>query len=577
MTVKVGDQPMAQSALETGDGKRFVEVHDEDGRVSTIELLGPRCVIGRNPGLPVVLPHERVSRLHAAFISDPYDRWWIHDLGSTNGTFVNGTKVTERLLNPGDGVQIGPYRLLLRTSEKQRNRSSTVPPPRASEAPSTERGRVSVPARVESAATLAAIACARSVFGIEDKRTRLKALCEFTISDRFPGLWAAVLRVHKTSVPGNVIHPVRRASLETTQAGIDHDLVALGTEQREVLLGSGTPRVVRLRPRASEYLVTCQLETHQAGADVLCVALPDECDPGEWPGLLAVLVDAYRHANELWDMRGQLYVNAAVDYELQMARQLQDSLMPRSPSLEGLELAVGYEPSHWVGGDYVDALRMADGRVLLAVADVCGKGMQAALVASSVHTLVHVLVESTTNLPELMSRTNAHLSRYLPAHSFVTMVCVAVDTARGELEVVNMGHPAPLLVSSDGRVRTLQSAQNTALGMSRARPEAARYGLAPDEVLLLYTDGLSEPESSRADAGDLTRSLGECVQIIASASDGEIGGIQRNIARVIQAQRAQLTARDDVAFLLARLSGEHRRTAPTAPGLTAAPPPVAFG
>jgi hypothetical protein len=111
--------------------------------------------------------------------------------------------------------------------------------------------------------------------------------------------------------------------------------------------------------------------------------------------------------------------------------------------------------------------------------------------------------------------------------------------------------------------------------MTALAPRTARYELLPDEVLLLYTGGLSEPESSRPDPSGLTRSLDQCVQVIASAADGGVNSIHRRMAQVVSAQRSMLTASDDIAFLLARLSGKRRYAGTTAPGLTAKPPPLA--
>src|SRR5207237_776453 len=120
------------------------------------------------------------------------------------------------------------------------------------------------------------------------------------------------------------------------------------------------------------------------------------------------------------------------------------------PRVPGLDVAIGFVPCQAVGGDYVDALRMGDGRVLLAVADVCGKGMAAALVASSVYTLVHSGVQARMAFRPLMEHVNRYLCDTLTAGSFVTMFAAAIDPQTGEMEYANAGHP-PALVLQPGQ------------------------------------------------------------------------------------------------------------------------------
>src|SRR5690606_27292246 len=104
-------------------------------RVRFHQLTGSHQVVGRRPDAQIVLNHSSVSRSHAELVMGPFGRWWIHDLGSKNGTYVNGTPAAERLLNPGDGVRIGEFTLRLRSSSVPEFRSPLM------EAPSSSRMR----------------------------------------------------------------------------------------------------------------------------------------------------------------------------------------------------------------------------------------------------------------------------------------------------------------------------------------------------------------------------------------------------------------------------------------------------
>ncbi|HQK17992.1 MAG TPA: FHA domain-containing protein [Polyangiaceae bacterium] len=94
---------MSQSdSLPTPDVKGFLEISRVGiPGVQRQTLSGSHLILGRNPQAQIVLDHTTVSRSHAELVFDPFGRWWVHDLRSTNGTYVNGSLVEERMLNPG--------------------------------------------------------------------------------------------------------------------------------------------------------------------------------------------------------------------------------------------------------------------------------------------------------------------------------------------------------------------------------------------------------------------------------------------------------------------------------------------
>ena len=103
-------------------------------------------------------------------------------------------------------------------------------------------------------------------------------------------------------------------------------------------------------------------------------------------------------------IRGE--ANAAIERELKQAAEIQVRLVPKPLKVGSTDIAVGFQPSRWVAGDYVDIVPLPDGRVLLLIADVCGKGMQAALVTMQLHTSVRTAaarnIEDVANLVELL-------------------------------------------------------------------------------------------------------------------------------------------------------------------------------
>ena len=107
------------------------------------------------------------------------------------------------------------------------------------------------------------------------------------------------------------------------------------------------------------------------------------------------------------------------------ANTIQKRLVPRGVVVPGLDFAIGFTPCRWVGGDYVDLIRGPNGQVLLTIADVCGKGLPAALVASSLHMLTHTAMRTSTPLPAIMQNLNIYLCESLSEGTFVSMLAAA--------------------------------------------------------------------------------------------------------------------------------------------------------
>jgi serine phosphatase RsbU (regulator of sigma subunit) len=137
---------------------------------------------------------------------------------------------------------------------------------------------------------------------------------------------------------------------------------------------------------------------------------------------------------------------------------------------------------------------MKDGRTLLTIADVCGKGLAAALVSATLHTMVHGSIAAGMDLRNLMRSLSTYLGTSLSDESFVTMVAVAVDPATGAVECVNAGHPPALLLVEPGKDPVpLASGSNLPLGLDPTEElEVHSHQMGPGSLMALYTDGLTE-------------------------------------------------------------------------------------
>ena len=180
------------------------------------------------------------------------------------------------------------------------------------------------------------------------------------------------------------------------------------------------------------------------------------------------------------------------DQQMEQAARLKDQLLPGPRAWPGLEVAFSSEPFLAVGGDYVDVLPMPDGRVLVALGDVCGKGLPAALVATAIHGVIHHGVAEGHDVDAVVQKLDGYLRKSWPEGPFVTLACVAIDPVTGATESVNAGHPPVLLGNPFGMVRPLKSGETLPLGIGPLEPHAARDTMAPGQILLLYSDGWTD-------------------------------------------------------------------------------------
>ncbi len=241
-----------------------------------------------------------------------------------------------------------------------------------------------------------------------------------------------------------------------------------------------------------------------------------------------------------------------IERELQRAREIQQKLVPKDMAIDGLELAIGFKPCRWVGGDYVDVISTSDGRTLLIVADVCGKGMGAALLAASLHSAFRVAVRSAMPLADLMRHLNEHLCQMLASQSFVTMVCVLIDPKTGQLECVNAGHPPAMLLRSDGQVRMLQMAENFPMGVQNDLLTSQSEQILPGEMLVMFTDGLSDLTDAAGHRLGTDAFKDRIKELYQSNHTQPATDLGLKLTEILDSLEAGQMAQDDRTFLLAR-------------------------
>lgn len=193
--------------------------------------------------------------------------------------------------------------------------------------------------------------------------------------------------------------------------------------------------------------------------------------------------------------------------DLEIAKEIQSWLMPVAPpQVRGIDIAFATRPANTVAGDYYDAFvrtGAADQQcpcppLLLAVADVAGKSVPAALLMATLQASLRTLAAVCTTPLELIERLNQYsCERNVGGQRFTTMFLAEIDPITREMTYVNAGHNWPVLRRSSGTIERLQTG-GLPLGLMRnARYECGRAMLAPGDLLLVFTDGLTEAENQR--------------------------------------------------------------------------------
>jgi serine phosphatase RsbU (regulator of sigma subunit) len=193
-----------------------------------------------------------------------------------------------------------------------------------------------------------------------------------------------------------------------------------------------------------------------------------------------------------------------LEEQLRVARDIQVGLLPHEiPDVPGLEIHGLIRFCLDVAGDYYDIIRLRDGRVVLAVGDVAGKGVGPALLMANLQASLRTTQEVGVSLAESAEKINRLVFENTPSELFITFFMASVDPETGKMDYVNAGHNPPMLIRTDGRVTRL-STGGMLFGVS---PDAVfghgELDLHPGDTLLMYTDGVSEAMSpSEEEFGD---------------------------------------------------------------------------
>ncbi len=240
--------------------------------------------------------------------------------------------------------------------------------------------------------------------------------------------------------------------------------------------------------------------------------------------------------------------------ELLIAREIQKGLLPSVlPDIPGIDIAATNISSKQVGGDYYDVITASGGCYILAIGDVSGKGSPAALLMANLQATIRALVPLELSLGELTGRVNDLMCQNTGGNKFVTFFWAMIDPAGRTLTYVNAGHNYPYLIHGDGAIDRLDKG-GMILGVMRTvvAYEQATVPLRPHDLLVLFTDGVSEAMSTKAEEYGEDR----LESLLRENTDRKANEIVEAIHQDVLVHTAGAGQSDDITMMVVKVQGE---------------------
>jgi len=219
----------------------------------------------------------------------------------------------------------------------------------------------------------------------------------------------------------------------------------------------------------------------------------------------------------------QLIEKKKIEQELVLAREIQQNFYPNLPeTIGGVQLSASSTMCEAVGGDYLDYYPLSDGRFIVMLGDVAGKGIGAALVMTSLHSTCRALLRHVHSLERIALILNETLVETTRVQTFVTLIAVLVDPVGGRLHCVCAGHNPPLVVNAGGESQWLERGGSPPVGLfANIKFSREIYEISRGSTIVIYTDGVTEAEDMTEEQFGTDR-LGAIVSMHHTESAAEI-------------------------------------------------------
>ena len=502
-----------------------------EGSSTTVPLEADAVSLGRSADNDLAYPEDPwLSRSHLRF-ERQNDKWFVKDCASRNGTIVNATSLKEaHRLRPGDRIYAGHLVIEIRetgTAEPVTGTTHTVAP--ISKSGSTNSRLVSfVPQNDQFLREATVVTNLEKVLGQTTSQARYSR--DSTLST--VRVVRALIRAGQELAGHRPLEEVFRVILDLSLAAVEAMRgVILTLEDGELVLraskGEGFTISTSVRDRVLSEKCSLMISDAQVDAafreqrsivtqrvrSIMAVPLQTGdrvigliyVDTGalirpftqEDLDLLTVMANVAAIRIEHARLALVEQSEKLMESEFNQASEIQRSLLPAEiPACPGYELAGSNIPCRTVGGDYYDFLPYSDGHLGLVVGDVSGKGLPAALMMSSLQARVHMMVETSPEPATAVEALNRNIAPRCPMGKFITLFYGLLEPSTGQMLYANAGHNYPLLIRSDGGVEQLRG-NGMVLGiLATSQYQAYQVDLQPGDVLVLFSDGVTEARDS---------------------------------------------------------------------------------
>lgn len=274
------------------------------------------------------------------------------------------------------------------------------------------------------------------------------------------------------------------------------------------------------------------------------------------PTLLRARVESTLAKKRLQDQE-RLYAQS-LERELEIGRRIQRGFLPAEvPERPGWEIAVRFCPARQVAGDFYDAFELTSDRIGLVMADVCGKGVGAAMFMALFRSLLRAYADRAAVSPfspavgillEAIAATNNYIVRmHRSAHTFASVFFGVLDPGTGVLNYVNAGHLPPLIVRTDGSMESLEST-GPAVGLLENAPfEVSGATIPPGATLFTFTDGVTEARNGRRGFYDEER-----LHEVLVAGAGSASELLDHVFQSVRAYSGDALQSDDLTMMAVR-------------------------
>lgn len=500
-----------------------------------LELSGERSVLGRHPSCEILLDNVAVSRHHAQILNY-YDSYYVEDLRSRNGTYVNGKLVEGRKkLSDRDRIRVCDITLTFHehTSPEDLRRSRDAIGGTVSE----DHALITIDEHSQGSLESSSIISSRDAGRTSSSSIRLdvnpaaklKAVLEISealatvlnLDDLLPTMLESLFKLFPAAESGFIVllnedDDLNRYTVKATKHRDpdQNDKIHYSTtvldraiETGEALLSADALDDTRFRESESiselhlrSIMCVPMLTQNRVPLGIIQLDSKDistEFSEEDLELLVSVATQATL-ALENAKLHQELIEQRDMDRDLEFATQIQLGFLPKErPQIEGYHFYDHYEAALGVGGDYFDYIPLPDGRLAISQGDVSGKGVAAALLMARLYSSVRFNLLSHPNAGEALTALNAEVVAEGLGFRFITLTILILNPKTSELIIANAGHLPPLLrrQSNDLEFVGLEDA-GVPLGIIK-ETEYGEFSMKLEEgdSILLYTDGITEAMS----------------------------------------------------------------------------------